>query len=176
MRYLILVLLVLIALPACGEVINGDFSAGLSGWTAVHDAANYWEADWIPVTVDGEPVMLAWTHSMMRQPEWLVNSAVLAPGTYDVGAWVLQRRYYPGNAAYLGIGNQATAFPLIEDADWHYYSTRITTTGGSARIGIWTPMDWDCYFDNVTAASVPEPASLICLGCGLIGLTVRRRR
>ncbi len=80
-----------------------------------------------------------------------------------------------GDAGYPGILQS-----LTNDSSWHHYEIVFIAgnihlmfedfSGGAGRVA------GDAYFDNVELEAVPEPASLLLLGAGLMGLALRRRR
>lgn len=146
-------------------IVNGDFGAGLVGWSPDSgDSADWW-------TIDG--VLVAHTRSQMADMAWIINEAALPAGAYNCTYDVYCKYGIIITSVGVGIGHTDTVTALEDNDSWVTYTTTLTTGGGLFRLGVWTATDSLVYFDNVSVDAVPEAvpevAGLFALAAGLMG-------
>ena len=100
---------------------------------------------------------------------WLFNdiaAQILAPGTYVIGA------FYPTGADQV-IGS-ATGFTTIPEIT--FAASRTSMTNSFTQPGVYGLVEPGVFGPNFQVSAVPEPASFLLLGVGLVGLWYGRRR
>ena len=168
-HYLIIVAAIVLLLAGAAGVtavhaglVNGDFGAGLTGWTpGGGDLADWWVAD---------GVLNAHTRSQMTDMAWIINDQVISAGTYNC-TYDVFCKYGAAitTAVGVGIGITESTADFGDTNGWLTYSTVLTTDGGLFRLGLITQTDSLVYFDNVSVEAVPEAASFVALAVGLMG-------
>lgn len=169
MRHYLIIIAAIVLLTGVAGVtaahaglVNGDFGAGLTGWTPDGgDFADWWVAD---------GALNVRTHSHMTNLAWITNAVVLPAGVYAC-SYDVNSKYGAAimTAVGVGIGSAESTAEFGDTDGWLSYSTVLTTDGGLFRLGLITRTDSQVYFDNIYVEAVPEAASFVALAVGLMG-------
>lgn len=120
----------------------------------------------------------------LQNSSYLEQLLNLAAGTYTL-TWLDSNRssgQYSGNSYDVRLDGTTLASYMTSVGDgWTANSLRFTTTAGSHLLrlqGLRTTGDGTSFVDmlSLTAAPVPEPASIALVALGLAGLAASRRR
>ena len=184
MRIFIGLVVLALAVPASAGLVNGDFEAGLVGWTVsnvMNDPSTYIPS---PANLDGEhragdsncnsrtsvgsQVTIC---EPPMEPDWDCNlTGGLAGGGPSASYWIkltgvcgTQQHDFPG-----GVYNWVMTDLTLEGC----CMSEVTVEFGEVGNGAWGPAGF--HIDALTLECVPEPTGLLLIG--LAGLPMLRRR
>lgn len=160
-----------------------------TGWGAFNVYNSVWDGTRWYDPAEGVAMCLA-TRSNQTEWAWLRNDAVFGPGTYyadlayfplrlGMGVQVGVRMWTSG-----AVASGALWYAYYSTGDWRRYSDetgfkiRLTVPDGETGqlyIGV-QGENTTVLMDDITVTPVPEPAGMVVLGMGLIGLIGRMRR
>ncbi len=170
-----------VAAHAANIVVNGGFETGdFSDWSTSID----------PV-FDGVDVLQPHSGSFAAffgnpGASMISQMLVTTPGTvYSIDFWLQAEADVLGasapNAFSFNWNGGAAELALTDSPAFGYthYSFLLQATAATTQLAFTfanTPAFWD--FDDVSVSAAPEPgsATLVALACGLVALTLRRRR
>jgi len=192
-RFVLVVVLVLIALPAAAGVLTEDFNAPFpaweSGWFGVNsNAVNYYVTQGDPHSNRGNNPDGLWiTDGTYHSGDMIISflpafGATLTSLSIDIAGWVpLQVEIFDAE------NNVLLSTPLtLTYGAWtnpgvyaHYSATSSDGIGGFRFLGN-VQIEGSTSIDNVVVnqggTAVPEPAACGLIGAGLLALAGMRRR
>ncbi len=204
--FVIAIALMAISAPAFANlVVNGDFSAGETGWTrwsAPWGSGYVWDTSGGVGRLQTGNGSFGWVQAISVTPgtqytitaSWKANNQ---GGTWneilffnDDGRGVYDQLDAPLNSSILakvdGWGmNPPQSFDWMDPfggSQWFPsgpHSNTIVATGTTMFVGLKTGASGgvtEAFFDNIAVNAVPEPASILALLAGLGGLVIRRKR
>jgi len=147
--------------------VNGDTSVetieipvGTTVWIDVHSDTS--DSYWAFLELVEPSVNAAWVGNMTIHPAAGKSALVLKDPSGHVGSWMLIPFAYPGEEPQVSPGCH---FEIeLECLDYP-----------DAIINL-RDYNWDTIVDTLTIIQIPEPASLIILGFGMLALHNKRRR
>ncbi len=109
----------------------------------------------------------------------LASDFVFTPGqTYDI-TWVDAGRNYGGSQSYTVTGGGVTDVTTFTTSatGWTAHSFEFTAASGTGLVfqGL-SAEDRTSFIDNVVVVAVPEPAAMLMMAAGALGLLAWRRR
>jgi hypothetical protein len=150
-----------------------------SGWSAAHGS------QW--VELDADTIPSTGTNGSIG----IYQDISTIPGTVYQLSFAFSPRpgYHPNDEAYDGVrvlwgGNHVATITAdgrpLSQPNWVYYTYTLVASGTLTRLefqdaGLYNNT-YGAYIDDVRLQLVPEPASLIALATGVVGLVARRRR
>ena len=173
------------------EVTNGSFESnglngseycygcGATGWTGeilLSSTSGAWNS---PQNNNPTGIDFGTTVDALQQGETLTSSFDFVQGDTYTLTWDDAGRTSYGTHGYDVLAGGYTFAEVTTDGQaWGEHSVTFTATSTSALVfqGIYNGGDNTSFIDNVSVTAVPEPASLLMMAVGTLGLLAWRRR
>jgi hypothetical protein len=179
-----------------GPIVNGGFETGtFSGWTvnpnppacsgvgaSYNAATGCWGMDADPGPHSGSFAAYLGFNSNSGVGSIGQQFSTVAGENYNIDFWLALGAYggvyTPNSFAVLWDGNPLATYANATPFGWTHFQYTVTATGATSALTfarvLSNPSFW--VVDDVNVEAVPEPASMLLFGTGLVGLRAWRKR
>lgn len=170
-----------------------DFEGGLGNWTGINEGVHHGVIVVDPLNLNGNNYVLGFTTNIGGGDIFTTNPVfaageyrlkfdflgILEDGVTDAGGYLGISQGFAGSHTWLfSTGGVSGSNPiLVDDGSWHSYNrTFVAASDFHLMLEDFVAPGMNAYFDNFELSPVPEPATMLLFGIGLLGLAGVNRR